>query len=369
MDGAEAQHRFALALNLVRPDVKFSEQENRELAQKPKFSVESLFSGDFMTKYESYVTDQFTLRDQWISLKAGCEIGLGKKDNKGVYLCKDGSLIEKYKKPDQKLLDDNMSAVRGFAEKASVPVHFALIPGSAEIRKDMLPSHAPNYSQADVINYCYERSGADNIDIMSAMEPHKDEYIYYNTDHHWTSLGASYAAERILEGLGRPVPDFSKLSPDTVTDDFHGTVYSKSGFTWVEPDTIEIFKKQLNDTQVFNYFTGEAKETSMYDRAYLDKKDKYSMFMGGITPQAVIKTGVEDAPSILIIRDSYTDSLVPFLQESFSEIHLLDLRYYKALLTDYSIHDYIKDNNIDEAFVCYSVSNFGNDTNIYLLDK
>lgn len=86
------------------------------------------------------------------------------------------------------------------------------------------------------------------------------------------------------------------------------------------------------------------------------------MFMGGNCPMHVIETGNEDKPSLLILRDSYTDSFIPFLLDDFSEIHVLDLRYYRA-----SLKAYIEQNDFDNVLVCYSVSNFCSDSNISLL--
>ncbi len=84
--------------------------------------------------------------------------------------------------------------------------------------------------------------------------------------------------------------------------------------------------------------------------------------MGGNTPLQVIETGADDAPSLLILRDSYADSLIPFLLDDFSQIHLMDLRYYRAGLSEY-----LKNNHIDEILVIYSVSNFCTDSNIFLM--
>ena len=77
-----------------------------------------------------------------------------------------------------------------------------------------------------------------------------------------------------------------------------------------------------------------------------------------------IDIGVENAPSLLIIRDSYMDSLSPFLLESYSRIHILDLRYYRA-----SLSDYISQNGFDDVLVCYSIDNFSTDSNIFLLGR
>ena len=354
-------------LNLVLPDRTFSERENRELTQLPKFSFESLFSGKFTDKFESYTTDQFAFRDSWTTLKARCEFSIGKKENKGVYLCNGDTLIEAYEEPNKEQLETNIQAVKSFVENSDFPVYFALIPGNSEINSDILPMNAPNASQKELINYCYANSGANNIDILSALEEHSNEYINYRTDHHWTSLGAYYAYNTLMSSMGMTPTSLSSYAPKTVSDEFYGTVYSKSGISWVKPDSIEILAQQDPETEVMNYSANEPVQGAMYDYSFLDKKDKYSMFMGGNTPLITIKTKNTDAPSILILRDSYMDSMTPFLQNNFSEIHIMDLRYYKTQLMTSTVTDYVKEHNIDEVLICYSVYNFGTDTNVFLL--
>lgn len=354
-------------LFLIMPDVVFSEQENRELTQAPQFNFDDLFSGKFTKKFETYTTDQFPLRDNWITVKARSELLIGKKENKGIYLCDNDTLIERYKTPDIKQLKTNIDAVSALSENADVPVYFGLIPGASEIHSDLLPKNAPNDSQKDVINFCYENSGAKNIDIYSALKSHSNEYVFYRTDHHWTSLGAYYGYKSIMDTMGINTSSLSSFNRRTVTDKFYGTVYSKSGINWVKPDTIEIFAEQDDATTVINYSEGEPTKSTMYDYDYLEKKDKYSMFMGGITPLITLETGNTDAPVLLVVRDSYMDSLIPFLQGNFSKIYVLDLRYYKTQLMQSSIQDFIKDNSIDEVLVCYSVYNFATDTNVFLL--
>ena len=354
-------------LNLIIPDKTFSERENRELTQAPTFSLESLFAKKFTTKFESYTTDQFAFRDSWTTLKARCEFAIGKKENKGVYLCYSDTLIEAYEEPQKKQLEANILAIKSFAENSTVPVYFALIPGNSEIHSSILPKNAPNASQKKVIDYCYANSGANNIDILSTLAEHSDEYINYRTDHHWTSLGAYYAYNKLMLAMGRTPTPLSSYAPVTVSEEFYGTVYSKSGISWVEPDIIEILAQQYPETEVMNYLNSEPVQGTMYDYSYLDKKDKYSLFMGGNTPLITIKTKNTDAPSILILRDSYMDTMIPLLQDNFSEIHVMDLRYYKTQLMTSTVTDYVKEHGIDEVLICYSVYNFGTDTNVFLL--
>lgn len=350
-------------LNLVLPDRQFSEQENRYLQMRPEFSFKSLFSGDYTSKFETYTTDQFTFRDEWITLKAASELALGKQENNDVHLCENGTLIEGFKRPENSVLDSNMSALNTLVGNTDAKVYFALIPDKSDLYSSLLPKNVPNDSEKEVIDYCYGQSNATNVNIYSALSAHKDEYIFYRTDHHWTSLGAYYGLSALAESMGLPCPALDSYTDrHVVSEEFYGTTWSSSGFSWVDPDTMEIFVNAPEGLKVTSYPQGSPVEGKLYDFSFLEKKDKYSMFMGGNCPMHVIETGNEDKPSLLILRDSYTDSLIPFLLDDFSEIHVLDLRYYRA-----SLKAYIEQNDFDNVLVCYSVSNFCSDTNIFLL--
>lgn len=350
-------------LNLVLPDRQFSEQENRYLQMRPEFSFKSLFSGDYTFKFETYTTDQFTFRDEWITLKAASELALGKQENNDVHLCENGTLIEGFKRPENSVLDSNMSALNTLVGNTDANVYFALIPDKSDLYSSLLPKNAPNDSEKEVIDYCYGQSNATNVDMYSALSAHTDEYIFYRTDHHWTSLGAYYGLSALAESMGLPCPALDSYTDrHVVSEEFYGTTWSASGFSWVDPDTMEIFVNAPEGLKVTSYPQGSPVEGKLYDFSYLEKKDKYSMFMGGNCPMHVIETGNEDKPSLLILRDSYTDSLIPFLLDDFSEIHVLDLRYYRA-----SLKAYIEQNDFDNVLVCYSVSNFCSDSNIFLL--
>lgn len=350
-------------LNLVLPDRQFSEQENRYLQMRPEFSFKSLFSGDYTSKFETYTTDQFTFRDEWITLKAASELALGKQENNDVHLCENGTLIEGFKRPENSVLDSNMSALNTLVGNTDAKAYFALIPDKSDLYSSLLPKNVPNDSEKEVIDYCYGQSNATNVDMYSALSAHTDEYIFYRTDHHWTSLGAYYGLSALAESMGLPCPALDSYTDrHVVSEEFYGTTWSSSGFSWVDPDTMEIFVNAPESLKVTSYPQGSPVEGKLYDFSFLEKKDKYSMFMGGNCPMHVIETGNEDKPSLLILRDSYTDSLIPFLLDDFSEIHVLDLRYYRA-----SLKAYIEQNDFDNVLVCYSVSNFCSDSNIFLL--
>lgn len=355
--------------NALTPDKSFSELENRSLAQKPALTLQGLLSGSFMSDYESYVTDQFPGRDGWTAAKAAAELAAGKQENNGVYVCADSTLITRFDTPDAERVSKNIGYVNQFAEIASVPVYFGLIPGAATVWADRLPQGAPNYDQKQVIDLAARSaSAARSADLYTPLMDHSGEEIFYRTDHHWTSLGAYYGYTGVAQALGLAAVPLTDYVKTTVSTQFYGTVFSSSGVRWVRPDAIDTYVPE--DSITVTSYTYDARGNrvevprQLYDEGFLSKKDKYGMFLGGQQALGVVRTGHADQPKLLLIRDSYSDALVPFLTPHFSEIHLIDLRYYKQ-----SAAQYIRDNGIDAALVLYSVPNFVSETNLVWLGR
>ena len=356
-------------VSLLLPKKEFSQLENRYLQKPPELSLESLTDGQFMEDAEDYVSDHIAGRDFWVAAKAWSERLSGKRENNGVYFCEDGALITRFEEPDWTRVDSNIGYMNKFAEKAGVPVTFGLIPTQSTVWAGKLPADAPNFDQKKILDRAGAASAVPMADLYTALMAHRDEAVFYRTDHHWTSLGAYYAYAALGEALGyEPLP-LETYTKATVSDGFYGTVFSSSGVRWVEPDTMDVYVPETDSITVESH-TYDTKGNpvveprQLYDESYLDKKDKYAMFLGGQQALGVVKTGNTEKPKLLLIRDSYSDSLVPFLTPHFSEIHLIDLRYYKL-----SASQYIADNGIDQALVLYSVPNFVSDTNLVWLGR
>ena len=358
-----------LVWHLLLPDRDRSDVENRTLAQFPEFSWEDLKDGSFTKGVEEYFADQFPLRDQWTGLKARTEQVLGKREFNGVYLCGD-ALIAKVEPPKDGLEEKNLSYVSRLAERTELPVYLGLIPSAAEIWRDRLPRGAESWDQAAFIARAAELEGVEPIDFLTALRDHAGERtwegIFYRTDHHWTTLGAYYGHAALMEALGRggevPEPETVRAWDLPVSNGFQGTLYSQSGIHWLEPDSIEFWVEESGLT-VTSWRDGTPKEAGLYDYDYLGKKDKYSAFLGGNQPLCVVKNP-EGKGKLLVIRDSYADSLAPFLALRFEEVHLLDPRYYR-----YSAAKYAEDKGLDAIAVVYSVPNFITDRNLVLLTQ
>ena len=349
--------------SLLAPDKEFSELENRYLQTPPKLSLENLEDGKFMEDAEDYVNDHVIGRDFWVALKAWSERLSGKQENNGVYFGKEDTLLNRLDEPDYDTLMTSAGYVNDLVYNLNVPVYFGIIPSSTEIWSDRLPAGAPTADEKAIIEDLYDTVQTFTIDMYSALEEHKDEEIYYRTDHHWTSLGAYYGYTALMEAMGMEPVDLADYERTTVTDQFYGTIFSASGVRWVAPDRIDTYIP-ADGVKVTSYFDGTPSQGSLYVDSYLEVKDKYSYFLGGVQPLCVVETGLTDAPRLLLIRDSYSDSLTPFLTQSFSQIHLFDPRYNLS-----SIQGYIQDNGIDAVAVLYSIPNYIADEYQFVLSR
>ena len=354
-----------LVWHVLLPDRDRSDVENRTLARFPEFSWESLKDGSFTRGVEEYFADQFPLRDQWTGLKARTEQLLGKREFNGVYLCGD-ALIARVEPPKDGLEEKNLRYVSRLAESADCPVYLGLIPSAAEIWRDRLPKGAESWDQAAFIAQAGEVEGVEPIDFLTPLAARAGENIFYRTDHHWTTLGAYYGYAAVMEALGRgeevlEQESFGRRSFPPVSNGFQGTLYSQSGVHWLEPDSMEFWVE--DHFEVSSWRSGKPEKSSLYDTDKLGEKDKYSAFLGGNQPLCVIKNS-QGTGKLLLIRDSYADSLAPFLALHFEEVHLLDPRYYR-----YSASKYAAENGIGAIAVVYSVPNFITDRNLVLLTQ
>ncbi|MDF2674039.1 MAG: hypothetical protein K0R09_2307 [Clostridiales bacterium] len=347
---------------ILVPDREFSESENRVLSKKPDLSLEEVSSGKFTANFEKYVSDQIPIRDLWIGIKSSSEKLIGKKDNNGVYLGSDGYLLQMFSKPDLRIINRNVDAINSFAlANPEVNKYFMLVPNSLKVLEDKLPEYAFPENQLEYIEKVKKSVNSDInfIDIYDTLASKKNEYIYYKTDHHWTTLGAYYAYERLGNEMG-----FTSNSQDfydikRVTKDFYGTLYSKAGFRNIEPDSIELYIPKKEKEIKLWYYDNEKTGDSLYKMDNLNKKDKFTVFLDGNHSLIKINTSSESGKKLVVIKDSYANPLVPFLTDHYSEIYMVDLRFYYD-----DINELIKTNEIDDGLLLYNANTFFEDESI-----
>ncbi|WP_025641953.1 DHHW family protein [[Clostridium] scindens] len=352
-----------MILNLMTKDKKISEEENRTLTEKPRCTWDSVLGGTYMQQYESYISDQFAGRNLWRGFSAALERIGGSREENGVFLGKKKQLMEEIALPEEETLKKNIDSINGFAKRyEDMQARLLLIPDSAEILKSSLPAFASTQEQSAMLDDVRDRLSktVQWIDGRAVMSEHADEKIYYKTDHHWTSLGAYYMYLASASELGieedRVNTSYHRYP---VTAEFNGMLASTSGFCLSEKEEIEVYVPEEEVAVLVNYVDEQKKRTSLYDVSKLKTKDKYAVFLGGNSSVIDIKTTSESGKTLLLIKDSFANSFVPFLIPHYKEIVLVDPRYYAG-----TIDDIMSTYQITDTLFLYSGNTFFQDNNI-----
>ena len=342
-----------MLVNIIIPDREMSEEENRMLASKPKLTFSTLVNGDFMEQYEEYLSDQFAGRDLWHRMKVALDRFGGSRMENGIYIGKDRQLLQDIQVPDQEHLSENLDAIKEFTETyQDIPVTMILVPDAACILNDRLPWLASVEDQNQMISMV-EQSLGDSVtwvDAAAALNKHKREKIYYLTDHHWTSLGAFYTFQEAATALGIEEDVSDKFLSYTVSDSFNGVLASESGAGLGTEENIDIYVPREGDNDVIvNYVNESKRTTSLYDSSKLETKDQYGVFLGGNTSLIDIRTVSTSQKRLLVVKDSFANSFIPFLAPYYREIVVVDPRYYSG-----TIEDIMSSYRITDALFLYS---------------
>ena len=352
-----------LIINVIVPDREKSVQENRMLATKPKFRLSSLISGDYDEKFEAYMDDQFVGRDMWRKLKVMVDRIGGSRLENGVYIGTNGQLLEQIEVADENHLAANIKAIKSFSESQSkIPVRMMLVPDAANVLNHSLPALAKPEDQTQMFSMVRKDLGdsVEWIDVSTELNKHKTEKIYYKTDHHWTTLGAFYAFQAAASSLGIEGDLSGKYVSYAVSDSFNGMLASKSGVNLGEKEQIDIYVPTEEDTDLIVDYVDEGKRsTSLYDSSKLKEKDQYTVFLGGNSSLLDIRTVSTSTKRLLLVKDSFANSFIPFLTPYYREIVVVDPRYYSG-----TINDLMDSYRISEVLFLYSGNTFFKDNNI-----
>ena len=352
-----------LIINVIVPDREKSVQENRMLATKPKFRLSSLISGDYDEKFEAYMDDQFVGRDMWRKLKVTVDRIGGSRLENGVYIGTNGQLLEQIEVADENHLAANIKAIKSFSESQSkIPVRMMLVPDAANVLNHSLPSLAKPEDQTQMFSMVRKDLGdsVEWIDVSTELNKHKTEKIYYKTDHHWTTLGAFYAFQAAAPSLGIEGDLSGKYVSYAVSDSFNGMLASISGVNLGEKEQIDIYVPTEEDTDLIVDYVDEGKRsTSLYDSSKLKEKDQYTVFLGGNSSLLDIRTVSTSTKRLLLVKDSFANSFIPFLTPYYREIVVVDPRYYSG-----TINDLMDSYRISEVLFLYSGNTFFKDNNI-----
>ena len=317
---------------ITSADKTYSSAEKRELQTRPKMSAEAIRKGTFQEKYETYLSDQFPGRDMWVQLQTDASRLMGKSVSNGVYFGKDDYLLEHHTdaefetKQERKNIKSLVELVKNIADDYSV--HVMLVPTKTWTLQQKLPFCASTYDEQKMYDSLNEQLGnlADSVvvPVQETLCSHREEDIYYRTDHHWTTLGAWYGYQSFLKASGMDEKRADeKKDFITVSDDFLGTTYAKVNQASAK-DVIEAYEPKMDLDVVYNM--GETKLTTLFAPSYLKTSDEYSYFTGGNQAIIEITGGEKNGKTLLVIKDSFANCMIPFLAEDYEKVIVVDLR-------------------------------------------
>lgn len=355
------------AATLLVPRKEYSETENRTLSGRPSLTLESLLDGSFEKDYESYLTDQFVMRDFWIGLKTDVERLMQQQESKDIYFAKDDYLIEKHtgtftaSQADMNI--DHLSAfLNKYQEKFGDRLSVMIVPNAVSVLSDKLPAWASPYDEKEYLSRVAAAVPEENwFDVTSVLEEHRNEEIFYRTDHHWKTLAAFYTYQAWAQRQELYVPSEEDFEIQTVTEEFEGTIQSKLGIA-SRKDSIQLYLQKDDPFYTVQLGEGQEPEYSLYDYTKLVTKDKYGIYFGGNHALVRIQTKADAGKSILVIKDSYANCFAPFLLEEYDRIDLLDVRYYNQ-----KVSDLIDTGAYTDLLFLYNAAGFAEDTSLVKL--
>ena len=334
-----------LGIFIFSPKKDFSEVENRYLQE---FDINEL---------DKYMSDHFPFRSGLVKIKNKVEVLMGKNLINGIYVGSDDYLIPKMVTSENR--DYLIKSINNFSKDHEVDVLIA--PDSIAVNDDKINNKLSD-SQKEEIEYIYsELKYSNNYNIIDCLKKHnKENQMYYKTDHHWTSYGAFYAYQEYLSKKGMESISIDEFEVKKVSDDFLGTS-SSLALGLAKKEDMYILDKDV-DVEV-NYVYEEIKTNSLYNYDYLNKKDKYAMFLDNNHGLITIKNNdINDGSNLLLIKNSYANSFVPFIINHYENVHVIDLRYFGD-----SISKYVEDNKMDNILILYNLNNFYSDKSIIRL--
>ena len=240
-------------------------------------------------------------------------------------------------------------AAQKFAGTATV--YDMLVPTAVSVCLDEnIQQSLKSSPQNKAFDYVYSQiqDPVKKVSVFDTLKKHNGEYIYYNTDHHWTALGAYYAYREFARIKGIEPKSLDSYQKVTF-DHFVGSFYAFSNQSEVlknNPDTIEAYVPSSTNNMMFVDKNGqEMKWKIINDVSTYAPGVKYSCFIAGDNPYSRIDNPVlTDGSSCIVIKESYGNAFIPFLVDHYQTVHIIDYRYYKGNLVNF-----VKENNVQDV--------------------
>ncbi|MDD7641486.1 MAG: DHHW family protein, partial [bacterium] len=364
------------------PQKAYSAAENRYLTKLPRISADGILTGEVQRDLTEAASDQFPGRDLWMQVATTGQYLLYHREINGVYIGKEGHLFEKVIGSDlsEKNYETNLRYITAMKNTTEADVSVMLIPSPGTVLKEKLPTRAVLYDPAVYESRGEQLCETESVrwiqtkDALTRAARERFDEIYFKTDHHWTTNGAYVGAKTYLETQHVQIKEQESYQVAAANEEFYGTLYAKvAGLPGAHADELELPQLlpqnliiEADHPPADALGTDGEKEmprlTGIYDLSKLDMKDKYAVYFGGNYGKITIKNHqAEGKGSLLIIKDSYANSMVPYLLDSYEQITMIDLRYYNESVPELVAEGW------DEVLVCYEMTNFIKDRNLFKL--
>ncbi len=400
------------------PDKEYSGEEKRALKQMPEISAERFaeefkqgFNEIFMTYDEKqaiekndsmfdeiadYYADQFPARNTLRTVKGYTELAMLKRQSNGILFI-NGGLVN----PDTvtgEITDENGKSVERTDEDAlstiqknvtllnllntkikdNATLYTAVAGRTVDVSSSYLPNAFADRNAQFWTRYsdACSKTELKTIDLLTPLtERYEDgEYVYYKTDHHWTTLGAYYAYVEIMHSFGETPLSLEDFDIQIQSDDFLGTVYAKAGIAPTGADKVSLFRFDSDNEFTTTIPVGNeiTSYQGFYNMSYLDTADQYSVFLGhdntsfgGNNPITIIKKNTDEKrETLVLIKDSFAHSVAPFLAYHYDLI-ILDMRYYTPNGEEFkTVSQYASQDDISKILVLYNMETFMNDSSV-----
>ncbi len=342
--------------NALAPKETVSWNENRTLAPAPDLSPSHIFGGNFDDDFETWFSDHFMHRDFWIELKSMTRLGMGAIENNEVYYADGERLVSRFASVDDTVVQSNVETILAFSEEQNITPNILLVPTAAWGASETLPFGAWDIDQEALLSRLADAFETVNfIPLLNDMP--NDPSLYFRTDHHWNEQGAYYGYKAICRDVLHKEPN--RFRYEDAGTSFSGTMYSKSGAFWTSPDTIRTILPETPVTAVTTLDDGTVLD-GVYNPARLKEKDQYTYYVDGNHAREDIHTDVSNGKTAVLVKDSYSHILVPYLYTEYEDLILIDLRYYHAPVSDLLTDDC-------DLYFIYSLDNFTSDPNLAFL--
>lgn len=330
---------LGLAAIFGKPEPGISEREQRRLTARPELTAEALRSGTYQEAYEAYLSDRMPGRDWLYSRCQEVRYFCGLRSFGSFLAGKDGSVLAVPEEWSEEKRAQLIAELLEFARKYPDSRQFVCIaPEAATVVPEWLPKGVTVVDQQEQYRQFFEALRAEAgkeadapqifcLDAAECLRKAEGVQLYYRSDHHWTTRGAYAVAERLISQMGF-APEEADYEWTVATEDFYGTTASGSGL-YRKKDRIELCMPK--DVQVVvQYVQEKTKAAGCFSKEGLEGAQPYEVFFGGNFGELVLQTNSYGKGTLLILKDSFANCLIPMLLPYYSKIVVVDPRYYNG---------------------------------------